>query len=92
MYVILVYDVSLEEKGSRNLRRIFKTCKKYLHHIQNSVVEGELTPAELLKLKTELAPEIRDERDSVIVFTSRQEKWLDKEFWGMQTDRTDNFL
>lgn len=92
MYVILVYDVSLENKGAKNLRHVFKTCKKYLHHVQNSVFEGELTPAELFKLKTELAPDIRDDLDSVIVFTSRQEKWLDKELWGTQKDMTDNFL
>lgn len=92
MYVILVYDVSLENKGSKNLRRIHKICKKYLHHVQNSVFEGELTNAELFKLRAELHPEIREELDSVIVFSSRQEKWLDKQFWGAQVDRTDNFL
>ena len=92
MYVILVYDVSLEDKGAKSLRRIFKTCKKYLHHIQNSVFEGELTEAELLRLKAELKPDIRDSLDSIIVFKSRQEKWLDKEFWGVQVDKTDNFL
>ena len=43
MYVILVYDINLENKeGQRVLRNVFKTCKKYLVHIQNSVFEGEL--------------------------------------------------
>ena len=41
MYVILVYDINLEEKeGQKVLRNVFKTCKKYLVHIQNSVFEG----------------------------------------------------
>ena len=43
MYIILVYDINLEEKeGQKVLRNVFKTCKKYLIHIQNSVFEGEL--------------------------------------------------
>ena len=42
MYVILVYDINLEEKaGQKILNKVFKTCKKYLIHIQNSVFEGE---------------------------------------------------
>ena len=41
MYIVLVYDVSQEENGARRWSRIFKICKKYLTHIQNSVFEGE---------------------------------------------------
>ena len=92
MYVILIYDICLENHGAKNLRRIFKTCKKYLSHIQHSVFEGELTEAELFRLKMELQPNIRKECDSVIIFKSRQEKWLDKEFWGSTEDSTSNFL
>lgn len=47
MYVILVYDISLEDKGARVLNRVFKICKKYLSHVQKSVFEGEITPAKL---------------------------------------------
>ena len=92
MYIILVYDISMTDKGAQNLRNVFKICKKYLCHIQNSVFEGELTEAELYKLKSELHPYIRDNDDSVIIFKSRQEKWLDKELLGIQEDLTDNFL
>lgn len=37
MYVVLVYDVSQQENGSKRWSRIFKICKRYLTHIQNSV-------------------------------------------------------
>ena len=53
LYVILVYDISVEKNGPRRMRRVFKICKKYLTHIQNSVFEGELTVAKLNKLKSE---------------------------------------
>ena len=42
MYVILVYDIKLDQKGPKILNHTFKICKKYLTHIQNSVFEGEI--------------------------------------------------
>ena len=94
MYAILVYDINLEDKeGQRVLRKVFKTCKKYLVHIQNSVFEGELLESQLLKLQSELKLYIRDDVDSVIVFKSRNQRWLDKEFIGkIEDDKTSNFL
>lgn len=94
MYVILVYDINLEEKeGQKVLRKVFKTCKKYLVHIQNSVFEGELLESQAIKLKSELDIYIRENKDSVILFKSRNQKWLDKEFLGkIENDKTSNFL
>ena len=92
MYVVLVYDVSQQENGSKRWLRIFKICKKYLTHIQNSVFERELSKAHLAKLQQELKLYIDEELDSVIIFKSRQEKWLDKEFWGRKDDATSFIL
>ena len=94
MYVILAYDINLENKdGQKVLRNVFKTCKKYLVHIQNSVFEGELLESQAIKLKAELDRYIRDDKDSVILFKSRNQRWLEKEFLGMiEDDKTDNFL
>ena len=92
MYVVLVYDVSQEENGARRWSRIFKICKKYLTHIQNSVFEGELSKAQLAQLQKELNEYIDKELDSVIIFKSRQEKWLDKEFGGRNDDLTSFIL
>ena len=88
MYIVLVYDVSQAENGARRWSRIFKICKKYLTHIQNSVFEGELSKGQLAQLQKELKEYIDKELDSVIIFKSRQEKWLDKEFWGRKDDLT----
>ena len=94
MYVILVYDINLEDKeGNRVLRNVFKICKKYLVHIQNSVFEGELLESQALKLKSELDEYIREKKDSVILFKSRNQSWMEKECLGMiEDDKTDNFL
>ena len=62
-------------------------------HIQNSVFEGELLESQVIKLKTELDKYIREEKDSVILFKSRNKRWMEKEFLGMiEDDKTDNFL
>ena len=37
MYIVLVYDISKTDNGQKRWSRIFKICKKYLTHIQNSV-------------------------------------------------------
>ena len=92
MYIVLVYDVSQEENGARRWSRIFKICKKYLTYIQNSVFEGELSKGQLAQLQKELKEYIDKELDSVIIFKSRQEKWLDKEFWGRKDDLTSFIL
>lgn len=90
--MVLVYDISKTENGQKRWSHVFKTCKKYLSHIQNSVFEGELTKVQLLQLQQELKPYVDEELDSVIIFKSRQEKWLDKEFWGRKDDKTSFFL
>lgn len=92
MYVILVYDIKSDEGGQKILSKTFKTCKKYLSHIQNSVFEGELSKSQIIKLQYELNDIIRKDRDSVILFKSRNEKWLEKEMWGLDKDKTSNFL
>ena len=87
MYVILVYDV-----GEKRVGKMLKLCRKYLHWIQNSVFEGEITEVKLREL-THSAKQIMDEFiDSVIIFKNRDEKWLHKEIIGAEKSSTNNFL
>lgn len=92
MYIILVYDIVMDDKGKKILPKVYKTCKRYLVHIQNSVFEGELSESQVLKLKLEIKKHIRIDKDSLIVFQTRNEKWLSKEFWGKVDDKTSMFL
>ena len=92
MYLVLVYDITMDEKGKKILPKVFKTCKKYLFHIQNSVFEGELSEVKIMQLKGELSKHIRQDQDSLIMFKSRDKKWMHKEFWGKTDDATSMFL
>lgn len=86
MFVILVYDI-----GDKRVGKMLKICRKYLNWIQNSVFEGELSEGNFAALKAE-AKEIMKEKDSLIIFKSRNERWLDKEIIGEERGVTDNFL
>lgn len=88
MYIILVYDV-----GQKRVGKMLKLCRKYLNWIQNSVFEGEITKVKLKELKS-LAKNImkEEEGDSLIIFKSREEKWLEKEVIGEDKNPIDSFL
>lgn len=87
MYIILVYDV---EQGRTN--KMLKLCRQYLHWIQNSVFEGELSEVQLKELIFE-AEKIMDlSYDSLLIFKSRDSRWLDKEVIGIERNKADNFL
>ena len=87
MYVILVYDI--EEK---RVAKMLKLCRRYLNWIQNSVFEGEITDVKLKELLHEAKEMMDREKDSIIVFKSRQEKWLDKVVIGKEKNEIDNFI
>jgi len=74
------------------LRRVFKKCKQYLGHIQNSVFEGSLTDGQMMELQCELKEIIRPDKDSVIFFSSRSEDWLTKEILGQNKNDLSNIL
>lgn len=87
MYVIAVYDVSAERTV-----KMLKLCRKYLHWIQNSVFEGELSELQLKKLVTE-AKSIMDTRtDSFIIFSSRTSQYMNKQLIGKELNQTSQFL
>lgn len=86
MYVILVYDINKKRVG-----KILKLCRRYLHWIQNSVFEGEITAVKLKELVSE-AKGIMDDNDSLIIFKSRDNKWLDKEVHGHEKNELDTII
>ncbi|SHM73042.1 CRISPR-associated endonuclease Cas2 [Chitinophaga sp. CF418] len=87
MYIILVYDI--EEK---RVSKMLKLCRRYLHWIQNSVFEGELSPVQLKELIFEAELIMDTRKDSLIIFKTRQEKWLEKQVIGKEKNEVDNML
>jgi CRISPR-associated protein Cas2 len=81
MYVIVVYDVSVDKV---NKLRIF--LKQYLNWVQNSVFEGEMTKAELYTVEKNIK-ELINPSDSVRIYILRSDKYLEQKELG--TSRVD---
>lgn len=87
MYIVLVYDI-----GEKRVGKMLKLCRKYLNWIQNSVFEGEISEIKLKELQHHAKQIMNLEQDSLIIFKSRNEKWLEKEIVGKERNELDTFL
>lgn len=87
MYVILVYDIEEKRVG-----KMLKLCRQYLNWIQNSVFEGEITEVKLKELVHRAKLIMKLENDSLIIFKSREERWLEKQVVGKEKNELDNLL
>lgn len=83
MYVIMVYDVNVDR-----VVKVLKIGRKYLDHMQNSLLEGELSPAQYKKLRHEVKSLIDLEYDSVRFYLLRTTKYLNVETLGIPSSRS----
>lgn len=87
MYVLLVYDIREKRVG-----KMLKLCRRYLNWIQNSVFEGEITEVKLKELLAKAHDFIDPNEDSILIFKSRSQEWLQKQVVGQERNRLDSFL
>jgi len=59
---LVCYDIADEKR----LRRVFKIMRDYGDHLQFSVFECQLTPADLVRCRVELGAEIHYTEDQVL--------------------------
>ena len=87
MYILLVYDV-----GEKRVAKYHKYLKRYLNWVQNSVFEGELTESQIESVKAGLEKIMVTEKDSVIIYTGRESRWLTRQVLGKVRADIDNLL
>ncbi|ASO21587.1 CRISPR-associated protein Cas2 [Actinoalloteichus hoggarensis] len=87
MYTILVYDTATERNAA-----VLRTCRKYLRHQQRSVFEGELSPAQMLRLRTELEQRIDRAYDHILVYTFPPGTDPRRQSWGGPDDQPHDIL
>jgi CRISPR-associated protein Cas2 len=87
MYVLLVYDV--EEK---RVAKALKLCRAYLHWVQNSVFEGELTEGKLKELLVNLKKVIKKSKDSVLVYKFSSDKAFEKQIIGQEKSPVETII
>ncbi|MCL4345208.1 MAG: CRISPR-associated endonuclease Cas2 [Candidatus Thermoplasmatota archaeon] len=84
MHVIIAYDVTANRTDK--FKRI---CQIYLIRIQNSVFEGELTEAQLMRIKDILVKEVKEDETVRIWLTSKILKSINI---GTKKDVEDGFI
>jgi CRISPR-associated protein Cas2 len=87
MFVVLVYDTAVERNP-----QILRTCRKYLHWVQRSVFEGELSAAQDRALMTALRSQLNLDYDSIRIYRTRSKLLLDTEWLGREMGNQDSIL
>ncbi|MFJ2954628.1 CRISPR-associated endonuclease Cas2 [Streptomyces sp. NPDC087270] len=77
MYVVVVYDTLAERNPE-----ILRTCRKYLHHVQRSVFEGNLSDAQLRRFHNAVEAVLDLTYDNVLVYTYPPGATPERLEWG----------
>lgn len=85
-YYVVVYDAEV-----RRGTKVLKILRRYLHWIQNSVFEGELTLAQYERLKRDLLTVIDTDYDNIVIYRFPQ-SYLRRENIGQAKGSTDTIL
>lgn len=85
-YAFVFYDVN-----EKRVNKVFKICKKYFHHHQNSVFRGVITPSKLIKLRNELN-KIVEGKDFVTIIKLINDSCFDEETLGVNANNTENLI
>ena len=86
-YAFLFYDVN-----EKRVQKVFKICKEYLSHYQNSVFRGEMTPSKLIQLRNELKKVIQDDEDFVCIIKLMNDNVFGEETLGKSGKETGETL
>jgi CRISPR-associated protein Cas2 len=86
MYVVLVYDMEAERT-----QRMLKIGRRYLTHVQNSVLEGEITQGDLTRLRGEIEDLLKP-GESVILYELSSDSLLDRTVYGEDPTEDSRFL
>jgi CRISPR-associated protein Cas2 len=87
VYVIVVYDTAAERNPG-----VLKTCRQYLHHIQRSVFEGHLSPAQIKRFRVTVESKIDASYDRVLIYTFPPGAQPERQSWGARDSQPDDIL
>lgn len=86
-YYIAVYDVAIK-RGPKML----KLFRRYLHWVQNSVFEGELTKAQFAALRQEAEALMNVDEDGILIYQLRDERYVDRVSLGTEQGERSRIL
>ena len=86
MYVVMVYDLEADRT-----QKALKLGRRYLTHVQNSVLEGEISEGELATLKNEV-DDLLKPGESTIIYELSSDTLLDRTVYGDDPTEDQRFL
>lgn len=86
-YVFVFYDVN-----EKRVQKVFKVCKKYLSHYQNSVFRGDMSPSKLIRFKNDLKPIINEAEDFLCIIKLMNDSVFGEEVIGRKDKETGETL
>ena len=86
-YAFVFYDVN-----EKRVNKVFKICKKYFKHHQKSVFRGNITPANLIKLRAEIKKIIDEREDFVSIIKLMSENSFREETLGVNVNNSESLI
>lgn len=86
MYVILVYDMEAERT-----QKMLRLGRRYLIHVQNSVLEGEISDGDLTQLRGRIE-DLLVPGESVVIYELSSESLLNRTVYGEDPKADERFL
>ena len=76
-YAFVMYDVK-----EKRVNKVFKVCKKYLKHHQNSVFRGNISPSKLIALANDIKEVIKKDEDFITIIKMQNQYNFEEETIG----------
>lgn len=86
MYAIVVYDME-----AHRTQKALKLGRRYLTHVQNSVLEGEISEGDLQQLRGEYEA-LLEPGESVIIYELSSDALLNRTVYGEDPTEDRRFL
>lgn len=86
-YVFVFYDIE-----ERRVNKVFKICKQYLVHHQNSVFRGHITPSNLIELKAKLKKVINKKEDFITIIKVINQASFEEETIGTNEKNQESLI
>lgn len=86
VYVVVVYDMEAERT-----QKMLKFLRRFLTHVQNSVLEGEITEGDLERMRAGIE-EMLKPTESTIIYRISSEKMVNRTVFGYDPAEDDQFL
>lgn len=85
-YVVVVYDMDADRT-----QVMLKFLRRFLNHVQNSVLEGDVTEGDLEKIKAGVEERLQT-GESTIIYRMSSDSMVDRSVFGEDPMADDQFL